>query len=455
MTLNKGLIGHSLYGAGKGKGTYSISLLKVGADKNSENPDDYYPSDIYSLIAGKVMGNTYVTMNGGIVGRNVYGGGNMASVGKGNYAGGADDYYPAGYGETLTGNLWTSTSNGDNAWEFLNSGKTTVNVFGGKVGIITTDVKNNLPYGNVFGGSAGEAAPNVPNTLTPRYHYCPAFFSGYVNETNVTIGGYRCKTDYSTYKVGNCITAVQYNDLSNADQANWELVGPTIAASVYGGGQDGHVRRDTKVTVNSGEIGLAYNSTNQGTLATNDLDNPQWMHRGNVYGGGSGISEYTSTLVYKAGYPEGDKIPTTGISTSAGSVTRFTEVNMLGGTIHRNVYGGGSMGGVGAPKIPTDRPDDLLKRNDNDATSKGKQSQCTVTIGGAGYVTIGTPDEYKVHYGGEVYGASRGLSAESPLGSVVWTQIKVKNGANIQGNVYGGGDAGKVIKDTDVQIGAQ
>ena len=112
------------------------------------------------------------------------------------------------------------------------------------------------------------------------------------------------------------------------------------------------------------------------------------------------------------------------------------------------------MGGVGAPKITQDY--DQYKRDDTNSTTKGKQSQCTVNIGGGtGIATIGTPGDYKEHYGGEVYGASRGMSAESPLGSVVWTQIKVKNGSHIQGNVFGGGDAGMVKKDTDVQIGAE
>ena len=447
VTLNKGLIVHSIYGAGKGKGTYKVTLNKIGGGETG----DTYESDIYSLIAGKVMGNTYVTMNDGIVGRNVYGGGNMASVGKGNYASGTDDYYPAGYGEILNGNLWDGSSNDSKA--FLGSGKTTVNVIGGKVGIVTTETKNNLPYGNVFGGSAGEAAPNVPNTLTPRYYYCPAFFSGYVNETDVTIGGYRCKTAYDTYQVGDCITAVAYDALASGSQGNWEQVGPTIAASVYGGGQDGHVRRDTKVTVNSGVIGLAYDATNQGVLETADLDNDQWLHRGNIYGGGSGISQYTSSLKYVDGFSEDDKVPETGYSTSAGSVTRFTEVHVLGGTIHRNVYGGGSMGSVGAPRIGQGY--DPYKRNDNDADTKGKQSQCTVTIGGAGSVIIGTPTEYKQHYGGEVYGACRGTSTldASKFATSVWTQVLIKDGAHIQGNVYGGGDAGIVKRDTDVQIG--
>jgi hypothetical protein len=331
-------------------------------------------------------------------------------------------------------------------------------VFGGQVGIITTEVKNNLPYGNVFGGSAGEAAPNVPNTLTPRYHYCPAFFSGYVNETDVTIGGYRCKTAYNnSYKVGDCITAAEYNALTS-DKNNWEQVGPTIVASVYGGGQDGHVRRDTKVTVNSGEIGLAYDATNQGKLGTANLDDPQWLHRGNIYGAGSGISEYEfdfnndgtiggNVTISSRVYPEKD------FSTSAGSVTRFTEVNVLGGTIHRNVYGGGSMGSVGAPRITQDY--EQYKKNDSNTDTKGKQSQCTVNIGGAGKVTIGSPDDYKAHYGGEVYGASRGLSPENTLGSVIWTLVKILNGADIQGNVFGGGDAGMVKKDAEVIIGEE
>ena len=68
VTLNKGLIGHSLYGGGKGKGTYTQSLNKIGGGGT-------YDAKIYSLIAGKVFGNTYVTMNDGYVGRNVYGGG--------------------------------------------------------------------------------------------------------------------------------------------------------------------------------------------------------------------------------------------------------------------------------------------------------------------------------------------------------------------------------------------
>jgi len=225
------------------------------------------------------------------------------------------------------------------------------------------------------------------------------------------------------------------------------------------------VRRDTHVIVNGGTIGLAYNAANQSLMGIDNLDDPLWLFRGNVFGGGSGVNtykfdfdgddEFTSTVSYGRDAEHLVDTQEEDYSTSAGSVTRFTDVEVLGGTIHRNVYGGGSIGSVGAPKIPVDRPDDPVKRNDDDNTTKGKQSQCTVTIGGAGAVTIGTPDEYKVHYGGEVYGACRGdakLNANQ-FGTSVWTKVFIKNGANIMGNVFGGGDAGMVKRDTEVRIG--
>ena len=455
VTLNKGLVGHSLYGGGKGKGTYKVTLNKIGGGGT-------YEADIYSLISGKVFGNTYVTMNDGFVGRNVYGGGNLASVGKGNYASGVDDYFPNGYGEKLEGNLWDNVS--DYSKAFLSSGITTVKVFGGTVGYVnatdpTKSIKNNLPYGNVFGGSTGESAPNVSPSLSPRYQYCPAFFSGYVNETDVNIGGYRCKTAYSTHVVGELITAEEFGGVAVGDTAKWEKVaGPTILASVYGGGQDGHVRRDTHVTVTSGEIGLAFTDENRTLLKTNsfatlneELDHDQWLARGNVYGAGSGISPYTSTLVYKDGTAEADKVPATGYSNSAGSVTRFTQVDILGGTIHRNVYGGGSMASIGPLKTTQDY--DPYKKDLSNTATLGKQSMNIVNIKG----TIGTPEDYKVFYGGEVYGASRGLSTldANQFSTSIWTQVNVLKGAKIMGNVFGGGDAGLVKKDSEVIVGGQ
>ena len=482
VTLNNGLIGHSLYGAGKGIGTYKKNVpILAGANKGQDKE-----RNIYGLLSGKVLGNTLVTMNGGQVVRNVYGGGNMASVGKGNYAGGTDDYSTGGYGELPPSDNQALWENED----FLKSGSANVRVFGGTVGdqSVTANlrkVKNGLPYGNVLGGSAGEAAPNIYES--PRYHYCPAFFSGYVNETKVTIGGgYKCiqacnDKDSKAHAVGETQSIQDLRtlfagltDIVAADgtpnASYWKAIdAPTILSSVYGGGQDGHVRRDTYVIVNGGTIGLAYNAANQSLMETDNLDDPLWLFRGNVFGGGSGVNTYkfdfdgddkfTSTVSYGRDAEHLAPTKEEDYSTSAGSVTRFTDVKVLGGTIHRNVYGGGSIGSVGAPKTGG-QTYDPYKPGQPSIDGKpenvpGRQSLNKVTIGGAGAVTIGTPEEYQVHYGGEVYGACRGdatLNANQ-FGTSVWTQVFIKNGATIQGNVFGGGDSGKVKKDTDVRIG--
>ena len=478
VTLKNGLIGHALYGGGSGKGKYTKELYKIGSTTETHNVD------IFSVTAGKVYGNTHVKMEGGYVVRFVYGGGNMGSVGKGNYSSGTDDYYPAGYGETLKNEgLWTastgfkpnepiSESNKPTTWAdyFLSSGKTKVEIIGGQVGYVNTTypsktMKDGLPYGCVFGGSRGESAPNIKES--PRYWYSPEFFSGYVNETEVIIG-----------------------DATKVGEENY--TGPKILGSVFGGGQDGHVRRDTHVIVEAGEIGMSLsgkdlekgenartNETILGGISTDGKDNPQWLHRGNVYGAGSGIGKYeydfnangrftieengneedeTQIETWNYKNPLKPDTPATpmkeiGYSTSAGSVTRFTQVDIHGGTIHRNVYGGGSLSSIGPLKI--NQVDEPYKKGDTaEGHGPGLQSQCTVNIGGAGKVTIGTPDDYQEHYGGEVYGASRGdLSIGEDFGVTVWTLVFIKDGATILGNVFGGGDNGMVKQDSEVIIG--
>ena len=198
---------------------------------------------------------------------------------------------------------------------------------------------------------------------------------------------------------------------------------------------------------------VEWDDNTAGTTTSN-----QWQHRGNIYGGGSGISLYEfdfngddDTEDEDISY-HSETVKEKDHSDSSGSVTRFTDVNILGGTIHRNVYGGGSMGSVGAP----DMGQGYLpyKRNDDDASTKGKQSQCTVSIGGGGKVTIGSPTDYNILYGGEVYGACRGLSSDNTrIGTSVWTKVFIKDGATIKGNVYGGGDNGMVKRDAEVRIG--
>jgi hypothetical protein len=436
LTLVNGLVGHSVYGAGSGKGQFETRLLKIGAPVNSTNKNDSVKTNIYSITAGKVFGNSTVEMSGGHVVRNVYGGGNMGSVGKGNYAGGADDYSTSGYGEKLSGNLWDNQSDFSKA--FLSTGICTVKITGGTVGYIDESDPSNsmypwnstasLPYGNVFGGCRGESAPNIVET--PRYLYSPEFFVGYANETDVTIG---------------------------ADNGT----GPTILGSVYGGGMDGHIRRDAHVEILGGEIGLPYNDTNRALLKTNtetdlskELNNIQWLARGNVYGAGSGIGKYKYDFNYDKDYDDevvyNEKLTKEeDYSTSAGSVTRFTTVDIKGGTIHRNVYGGGSLSTIGAPKIGQDY---LLycKGDTESGHGEGKQTLNEVNISGG---NIGDFESRAKDYGGHVFGGSRGDASlnSTTFSTSMFTKVNM-GGGKVLGSIFGGGEVGIVKGSVAVNV---
>ena len=409
-TMTNGVVGHGIYGGGKGKGTFKVTL-----DVPYSLTGETYEEDAYAVTAGKVYGNTYVTMTGGHVIRNLYGGGNMGSVGKGNYGGGEGDYLINGLGEKIiyaTRAEATAAGCTDcHTWEdTLNSGQCHVTVTGGILGSVN-GMKDDLPTGNVFGAGRGEPAPNVDASLSPRWHYYPSFYSSYVNKSIVVIG-------------------------------NSDGTGPTVYGSVFGGGQDGHVRFTTDVTVYGGEIGLVYNETNQEALAAVKYDDPPagtkltdqndllWYARGNVFGGGSGLG----------------KLPDGSYSTSAGSVTCHSTVTILGGTIHRNVYGGGNLGSVGQPKVPPSLPEPTIA-----------QSKTTVNIGKSGNAVnsaiIGDPTSVAAEYGGCVYGSSRGgANLNFDFAKTVWTEVNIEDGAHVLHSVYGGGEMGYVRRDANVYV---
>ena len=460
LHMVNGVVGHTLYGGGKGKGTYRGRLLDLTSVGNLKS----YAEDLYSITSGKVYGNTNVLMENGYVIRNIFGGGNLGSVGKGNYAGGTDDYSLIGYGELPGANepLWEGAS-GTMAYEFMNSGKTRVEIRNGQIGFIlssgsTKDIeklsrKDDLPTGNVFGACRGQASPN--GYISPRYLYIPDFFLGYVNETEVIIGN--------------------------------SAGGPTILGSVYGGGQDGHVRRSTSVTINQAEIGIPFvpeaNGIDyQARLGKTDMTDLQWSGRGNVFGAGSGIGSYvvkdaTTGDAIKSLVPDkdGNYPDSIDYNYSSGSVTcnTYVEINELvkdKTIIHQNVYGGGSLASIGPPNTgqgfaelntttedyPDIKVDGVSKRAY--LTHKSTSTNHIVINGG----TIGDKASYAANYGGNVFGASRGnLEGKTKLNlgenasryaSTIWTNVEAKNG-HIFGNVFGGGESGSVTKDSKVVIG--
>ena len=307
------------------------------------------------------------------------------------------------YGGGAYGSVGTFTYNATTGlpetWNTENDkGKCTVTITGGTIG---TDGHEN---GMVFGSSRGDVGQ--PGGITDK--------QAWVHQTQVTIGDATLET------------------------------APTIKGSVYGGGENGHTFTDALVEIKKGTIGITDTSVDGGA---------RYPYRGNVYGGGCGTDTYTQTV------GEGNAAKTyTYYNRLAGIVEGNTTVNISGGHVVHNVYGGGAMGSVGvftrdantatAPHIPG---------KITGVTSGGK---CTVTVSGgmvgnygAQMTATGGPDDF-----GHVFGAGRGeihdLADYPNLERVIYvnnTDVTISGGL-VTGSVYGGSESGHVLGNTNVAV---
>ena len=198
----------------------------------------------------------------------------------------------------------------------------------------------------------------------------------------------------------------------------------SVHGSVYGGSQSGFVQRETDVKIQgSSKI-----------LTTTGTDNKPT--NGNVFGGGKGVSGFD-----KAGRVRGNA--TTTISGSS--------------TVSGNVYGGGELGFVGKFSVSDDGRDYIWQKITNQAGKEEETGLCTVNINSTSATVLGN-----------VFGAGKGeaetFKCEPAMTKT--TSVTISNGTigtldddgNLvkgTGNVYGGGEVGRVDKDTEVKIGLE
>ena len=286
-----------------------------------------------------------------------------------------------------------------------NTGTANITIAGGTFG---SDGKEN---GMVFGSSRGLEGDPTADTNIDKI--------AWVGNTNVIIG----------------TTSAE----SNAN--------PWIKGSVYGGGENGHNYQDGNVTVHSGTIGITDSNEDGGA---------RYSTRGNVYGGGCGTDTFDRG--------EGDNKKTY-YNINAGIVLGNTKVDIDGGHIVHNVYGGGAMGTVGTytladaayntehPEVPVDMPYEC----------KAGTGTCTINItGGQIGMTNATmtghdndgPDDF-----GHVFGAGRGYSKDPNVYPNIETcaffnntDLTIGGTALVCGSVYGGSESGHVLNNTSVKI---
>ena len=183
--------------------------------------------------------------------------------------------------------------------------------------------------------------------------------------------------------------------------SNVIVKGGTIGGSVYGGSNQGGTVQSANVSVSGGTIAGTYNTTN-GT--------------GNVFGAGLGIRTTQGSYTYD-------------------NVTDATLVNISGGTINNNVYGGGEQGRV-TDNTVVNISGGLMKNvygaglgTEDDAISDN------ANIGGTTTVTVSDGNITQSVYGGGENGAVGYNSTES-------NSLVTVSGGSIGENVFGGGNNG-------------
>lgn len=408
----------NVFGAGKGLSTHGYSAL--------------------------VRGNSKVTIQGDAkVRQSVYGGGEIASVGK--------------YSLNASGRP-VSLAN-------QNSGYCTVIIQGnaeiGPAESMKMITESGFPddAGHVFGGGMGvlpyEKVVGDPWRMQPNN--TKQWFVGTGGEHTYVPG----TNDDSDYKKA----YLDYIETLGLATQTYVTIGGNafVKGSVYGGSMNGHVQHDTNVTIAGGQIGCGKNTTarhpntvwGENYTGTEDLECASWEYKapyttydiydlaggkpkpatnghtfyGNVFGGGSGYYPYSRNPEYcdslKAlGYGDGLW------HREAGSVGGNTVVNITGGHILSNVYGGNEQTDV--------------------------VGSCTVNMNGG---TVGVPRteaQMKTHpvtcY---VFGGGKG---DQRINFNTWTnvastRVNISGDAHIYGSTYGGGENGHVLGNAETNIG--
>jgi hypothetical protein len=250
----------------------------------------------------------------------------------------------------------------------IKGGHILTNVYGGNE---VTDVKGKCTV-KMTGGTIG-----VPRTLDQIK----------ANPFNGNLYG-AGKGDPRTY----------FNEFTNVGSVEVDVSGGIIYGSVYGGGEDGHVTGDVTTTIRK-ETGEGKVAPVIGCVGTSGDD-------GNVFGAGQGST----------------------VSKTSGVVAGNVELNIEEGIIKGSVYGGGQIGSVGTYIVSVD-DDNYGKMQDGD-----DHGCLTVNLTG------GTIDQNV--YGGcmgttedVAFGVSKNVTVE--LNNYPADKINTAKGCAVKGSIFG------------------
>ena len=362
VTINNGNL-QNVFGGGKQAESTTSNITINGGSI----------SDIYG--GGDQAENTTsnVTVNSGII-TNIYGGGNLAVNDISNVninAGTITNIYGGGNQATITtSNVEIHGANITNIYGGGNqAGATTTNleifsgsienIFGGsnqsgnvtESNVITTQEEGKIPVvaNNLYGGNnAGgiTTTPNIEITVGRIENVYGGGNKAEVSTTNVIMSG---GTITNIYGGG--------NEAEVQTDANLLITGGTIQNSIYGGGNAATVNGNTNLEMTGGTVEKnIYGGGNEGTVEKNSVANiKDTVVKGSIYGGGNGstaIVKKNSSLTVQGncivGFV-GCDTPNQGCVFAGGNAAAtgteisndsLATINVAGGNIYGNVYGG-------------------------------------------------------------------------------------------------------------------
>ena len=410
-----------------------------GTDKYHSTDTETYlgDGDTYNALAGIVLGTATVNIDGGLVVHNVYGAGAMGSVGTTE--------------PSTTEGISTRTFTSD-------TGKTTINISGGTVGVDGTS------NGNVFGAARGDVISTQSNVALVKTTDVKISGSSTLIKGNVYGGGEA--GDVGTYTTVAADGGGHYKGDNvypeGSGICNVTVEGGTIHRNVFGAGKGvANTFQCAKAMASSANVTIT-----GGKVGTLDAGGKLKENTGNVYGGGE-VGRVEHDTQVKIGDDAGANKPEiygSVFGAGAGVVTHGYSALVRGNTtvtiqakseIGKSVYGGGQIASVGKYGLDAKEMPSILKG------------------GGVCAVTIKDNVKVGVKGGGDVFGAGQGIdkpfvSGESQrmtvingvsdteyftspesyktfletLGLATAPTVNIEGSAFVNGSVYGGGEVG-------------
>ena len=302
VSISNGTVKGSVYGGGELGRVETDTKVTIGPETGAHNTE--IKGNVFGAGKGVethgysalVRGNTEVIVqNGSKVNQNVYGGGEIASVGK--------------YSVDSNGMPYSLANNGSGICHVTIPGATQItgDIFGGGKGFVPSDTF--LDYETYTGD-------DLPKRMTID------------GNGNSIWQNYNNRTDYLIY-LQTLALATETEVIINPGTSATPI--QSTKGNVYGGSENGIVQHSTSVTI-SGDCKIG----DEG-IATS----------GNIYGGGKGHEKMEgaglvgddATVNINSGTMIGSVYGGGVLGATKGNVT----VNINGGTVNHDVYGGGAL----------------------------------------------------------------------------------------------------------------